>query len=123
MADGDRLLDYAGVLIAATLVLMVAALALAFVDAPRDRTAEAPSAEWSMERANASHVRIVHAGGEPVAADRLVVTVDGTRRRATWSGVVSQGDAAFVRATDDLLVRLYWTTDRGDRVLLATWRS
>lgn len=123
MADGDRLLDLGGVVVAALLVLMIVALALAFVAGPRDRADEAPGAEWSLERANDTHVRLVHAGGEPVRADRLVVTVDGTRRRATWSGLVGPGDAGAVNARDGLLVRLYWTTERGDRVLLSTWRT
>lgn len=123
MGDDDRLLDYLGVFVAVTLLLMVGALVLAFAGAPGDRTAEAPGAEWSLERVNDTHVRVVHAGGRPVPADRLVVTVDGYRRRPTWSGLVSRGDATLVRAGTDLLVRLYWTTDRGDRVLLATWRT
>jgi hypothetical protein len=113
VTDGDRLLDYAGVLIGVTLVLMVAVLAVAFVDAPDRRPTDVPNAEWSLERANDTHVRLTHAGGEPVPADRLVVTVDGYTRRATWSETVVPGESAFVRANADLTVRL----------LLATWRG
>lgn len=123
MTDGDRLLDYAGVLIGVTLVLMVAVLALAFVDAPDRRPTDSPNAEWSLERTNETHVSLTHAGGEPIPADRLVVTVGGYHRRVTWPETVVPGESAAVRADANTTVRLFWKTDQGERVLLATWRA
>lgn len=124
MTDGDRLLDIGGLLIGLTLLLMIGALAVAFVETPGGEATSGPPTEWSLERVNDTHVRITHEGGDPVAADQLVVSVDGNDRRVTWEGTVAEGDSGVVRAGagPDLLVRLYWITDRGERVRLDDWR-
>lgn len=123
MTDADRLLDLGGLAIGVTLLLMIAALAVAFVGGSNSGATGGPPTEWTLDRVNDTHVRIVHAGGEPVAADRLVVSVDGYDRRVTWEGTVSEGDAGIVRAGPDLLVRLYWITEQGERVRLDDWRT
>jgi len=122
MTDGDRLLDVGGLLIGLTLLLMVGALAVAFVEVPGSEATSGPPTEWSVERVNDTHLRITHAGGEPVPTDSLVVSVDGNDRRVTWDGTVSEGDSGVVRARADTLVRLYWITERGERVRLDDWR-
>lgn len=124
MSD-DRSLDAVGVVVALLLVMMVGVLVLTFAGAVGgDRqAADAPNAQWTLERVDDTHVRIAHAGGEPVPTDRLVVTVDGYQRRATWSGTVSRGDAGTVTAALNTQVRLYWTTDRGERVRLGSWAA
>lgn len=119
----DRALDVAGAVLVLTLLAMVGVMALAFVDAPRGGTSAGPNVEWSAERIDETHVRIAHAGGEAVPADRLVVTVEGNRRRVTWSGSLSAGDSGVVRARADRELRLYWTSAQGERIRLESWRT
>lgn len=120
--DGDRILDLVGAALAATILVSVALLVFAAATTPTGAPAEAPSTEWSLDRVNTTHVRITHAGGEPVAARSLVVTVGGTDRRVDgWSGMVARGDRGVVRALEGKVVRVYWTTEAGERVRLASW--
>lgn len=120
--DGDRILDLVGAALAATILVSVALLVFAAATAPTGAPPEAPSTEWSLDRANTTHVRITHAGGEPVAARSLVVTVGGTDRRVDgWSGMVARGDSGVVRALEGKTVRVYWTTAAGERLRLASW--
>ena len=122
--DGDRILDLVGLALAATILLSVGILVFSVVTAPTGAPADAPSTDWTLDRANATHVRITHAGGEPVAAKSLAVTVGGTDRRVDgWSGVVARGDDGVVRAREGQVVRLYWTADDGRRVRLAEWNG
>jgi FlaG/FlaF family flagellin (archaellin) len=87
-----------------------------------DPTTETPVANWNTERVNATHVRITHAGGDPVETDGLLVTVDGNERSVTWSRTLFPGDAGVVRARVGTAVELYWQPDRStDRTLLRTW--
>ena len=119
----DRALDVAGVVIVLTLLAMVGVMALAFADASRGETSAGPNVEWTTERVDETHVRIAHAGGEAVPADRLVVTVEGNRRRVSWSGTISEGDSGVVRVRGDRELRLYWTTEQGERIRLESWRT
>lgn len=123
MTDAERLLDLGGLVIGLTILLMVGVLAIAFVEAPSGGATGGPPTEWTAERVNDTHVRITHAGGEPVAADRLVVGVGGYDRRVTWNGTVSEGDSGVVRAGPDRVVQLYWITEQGERVRLEDWRT
>jgi hypothetical protein len=119
--DGDRLLNLFGVAIALFIVVGVVGVVVAGLGGPSVEIADAPSATWSLERLNDSHVQLTHRGGDPVEAADLVVTADGVRRRVSWNGAVSDGDAGVVRADRGVLVQLYWTTDTGERVKLQTW--
>jgi FlaG/FlaF family flagellin (archaellin) len=122
--DGDRILDLVGVALAATILLSVAVMVFAAATVPSQAPADPPAANWTLDRANDTHVRITHVGGEPVSAASLVVTADGTERRVDgWSGVVARGDGGVVHAREGRIVRLYWTTDEGERVRLASWEE
>jgi hypothetical protein len=122
-SGGDRLLNLFGVALALFLVAGLVAVVLAGIGGPTEDADAAPDAEWSFDRVNDSHVRLVHRGGDPVPASDLVVTVDGVRRRVSWDGVVREGESGVVRAESDVLVQLYWTTDRGERVKLREWTA
>lgn len=121
--DGDRLLDIAGVVLVGFLVFGVAVGTFAALGGPSDDVDAAPDADWEFERLNDSHVRVVHAGGEPLATRDLVVTSDGVRRRVSWPRTLATGDSGVVRANEGVVVRLYWTTETGERVKLATWQE
>jgi hypothetical protein len=119
--SGDRLLNLFGIALALFLVAGLVTVVLAGIGGPTEDVDDAPDAEWSLERVNDSHIRLVHRGGDSIPASDLVVTVDGVRRRVSWDGVVQEGESGTVRAGNDVLVQLYWTTDRGERVKLREW--
>jgi hypothetical protein len=119
--DGDRLLNLLGVVLAGFILVGLVGVVLAGLGGPSDRAANAPDADWTLERVNGSHVRVAHAGGDAVPAEDLVVTVDGVRRRASWDGVVSEGDSGVVHADRGMVVQLYWTNEVGERVKLQDW--
>lgn len=120
--DGDRILDIVAIGLAVAVAGALGIVFLAAVNAPGAQSAAAPEANWTVERTNATHVRIAHAGGEPVRADHLAVAVNGTERAVAWPEVIVEGDAGVVRARDGEVVELYWSADRERRVRLASWR-
>jgi hypothetical protein len=119
----DRLLNLLGLVLAGFILVGLVGVVLAGLGGPSDRAANAPEADWTLERVNGSHVRVVHAGGDAVPATDLVVTVDGVRRRASWDGVVAEGDSGVVHADRGTVVQLYWTNEVGERVKLHDWRD
>ena len=122
-ASGDRLLNLFGVVLALFLVVGVVGVVLAGIGGQTEDLDSAPEVDWSLERLNDSHVRLTHGGGPAVPASDLVVTVDGVRRRVSWTGLVTDGDSGTVRADPGMLVQLYWTTERGERIKLREWPS
>jgi hypothetical protein len=120
--DGDQLLDLIGGVLVVTLVVMLGIGVLVAANAPALR-ADPPDADWTIQQVNTTYVRIVQTGGEPVAASSLVVTVDGYKRHASWTGRVTPGDAVAVKASRTQVVRLYWVGGRGDRVQVASRHS
>lgn len=122
MTDGDRLLDVVGLLLVLGFVAGVVLLVLIGMGGGPDRPEEPPVTNWHAERVNETHVRIIHAGGDPVETGDLLVTVDGSERAVSWSRTVFEGDAGVVRAREGATVELYWQPDRrSDRELLRSW--
>lgn len=122
LEDGDRIMTLVGIVLAVAIVLSVGVTVLAATSAPT-RQPDVPTADWSFDRVNDTHVRIAHAGGDPIEGTHLVVTVDGYERAAHWPPRVVEGDAVVVRASSGTLVRLYWDGEnRGDRELVERWR-
>lgn len=123
--DGDTLLTVGGAAIVGFLVVGLVVGALAAATAPQ-RGADVPDAEWSLDRVNETHVRIVHAGGEAVPASELLVAVESYERQPAWTGSVSEGDATVVQAAADQTVRVYWLrpdSARNVRDQLAQWQA
>jgi hypothetical protein len=120
--DGDRLLNYVGVLLVVGIAAALVVLFLSATSAPA-RQAEPPETDWAFERVNGSHARIVHSGGEPVSAERLVVLANRYERPVTWEGRLTRGDGGVVRVGPGQSVRLYWDGGRADRQLLAGWNT
>jgi hypothetical protein len=121
--EGDRLLNALGVVLAGFIVVGIVGVVLAGMGGPSTDVADAPDAEWTLDRVNDSHVRLTHGGGDAVPAADLVVTVDGVRRRVSWDGLVAEGDAGTVRAGRGMIVDLYWTNDVGERIELRSWQD
>lgn len=121
--DGDRLLNIIGVVLVLAIIAALIILVMAAMSAPSaDDPAEGPAANWRMDRINETHVRVMHAGGEPVDTAHLVITVDGTPRHPQWSGtILTEGEGATVRVREGQPVRLYWTGTPGKRDVLARW--
>ncbi|MFB6104704.1 MAG: type IV pilin [Halobacteriaceae archaeon] len=118
--SGDRWLTLVGGVIVTLLVASVGVMVLAGWAAPR--ATDAPNAEWDLVRQSGPYVSIVHAGGEPVDTDRLIVVVNGVKRQVEWdSRVIDDGDAGRVQIQDGQRLQLYFLDSRGDRVLLSNW--
>lgn len=120
--DGDRLLNVLGVVLALFILVGLVGVVLAGLSGPSTDVEDAPDVDWTLERVNDSHVRLTHGGGDVVPATDLVVTVDGVRRRVSWSGNVVEGDTGAVRADRGMIVELFWTNDVGERIKLESWR-
>lgn len=121
--DGNRLLNTVGVVLVLAVVGGVVFVGALVVNPP-ENPQNAPEVNWTLERANDTHVRIVHAGGEPLGADELLVSVDGNRREfATSDPTVGEGDELVVRAAEGTNVELHWTGGERGAVFLARWRA
>jgi hypothetical protein len=118
--DGDRILRIAGIALVAAIVVALGVMAIAFASGPPETSGI--NANWSLERVNDTHARIVHGGGEPVEGEPLVVTVDSYERRIAPPDVVVEGDAIVFEARPDQVTRLYLDAGRGESELLGTWR-
>lgn len=119
--DGDRLLDLIGVALILFIVLALGVIVLAASNAPYDD--DTPDTEWTFDRVNESYVQITHAGGDSIESENLVIDVDGITRNPGWSGPVSPGDSAIIRAERGQPISIYWTGGRGDRAVLEEWRT
>lgn len=120
--DGDDILDTVGLVLAFLIVAGVGISILAAQTAP-SRADDAPAAEFRFQQINDTHVRVAHAGGEPISADDVVVTVDGVQRQVTWdSDTLRKGDDVVVEASSGSLVRVFWDAGEGNRERLARFR-
>lgn len=123
MVADDRVSDLVGLALVGFVVLAVAVVVLAAVTAPSRQLPEPPDAEWTIERVDVGEVEIVHAGGEPVDASQLVVSVAGVERSPGRSDRLTEGEVLRVPARAGQQVELYWVAGRDERVLLAEWRA
>lgn len=121
--DDSRLGTILGVVLVAFIAFQLVVVAMVFLNPPSESDTATPESTWQVERINASHVRIVHAGGSAVAAANLTVTVNGYERHVHWPDPVTEGDGAVVAAEPGGVVRLYWTGGEGNRALLAQWET
>lgn len=122
--DGDDMVNAALVLVGVAIVVAIVLIVYAGMTIPAlNRSDDVPDAEWRLERVNETHVRISHAGGEPVDTEYLAVSVNGRRRSVSWSGTLVNGTGGVVQAKPDRVVRLYWTEGHDNRDLLSMWRS
>lgn len=119
--DGDTVLNLVGLGLVVAVVIGLGVVALNFSPAEDD----APSANWTAERINDTHVRISHAGGDAVPNSELVVTVDGTPRTTTWNGTdgaVTRGDSTVVQAHRNQVVGVSWEAGHTERRTLERWQ-
>lgn len=123
MIDDDRLVDVVGVVVAVLVVAAVAVLILAGATAPSRQPADPPEANWTIERVDVGQVEVTHAGGEPVDATELVVSVAGVERSPGRSDELTEGDSIRASARSGQSVELFWVSGRDERVLLAQWEA
>lgn len=119
LEDGDTVLRLVGAALVLGIVFAGGVVALNFDPPDRD---PGPDANWTVERINDSHVRVTHAGGDPVRVENLHVTVDGLERATNFSDPVAPGDTTVVPASDGSMVRVIWEGGRGDRDIMASER-
>lgn len=119
--DGDTLLNLFGAVVVLGVIAAVVFVGL-LVAGGGPGESIAPAADWTLTRINDSHVRIVHAGGEPVDAGSLVVTADGRERHPDWSAdPLAEGDGGTFRATRARSVVRLWIEVGAERELLESW--
>jgi len=119
LEDGDRILRLVGVALVLAVVIALGVIALNF-QRPADNPE--PGGNWSIERVDQSTVEVTRTDGEPVSPEDIVVTVDGVRRNAEWTDPIVPGSAVTVDASEGTLVRIVWTSGRGERERLAEKR-
>lgn len=123
MVNADRLLDLAGFVLVAVLVVGVGTAIMAATNASSGESeAVVPEANWTVEQVNDTHVAVVHDGGQPVDPAALVVSVDGLQRQVTWPDPVTPGDAVVLFARSGQAVRIHWDPQGTERTLIRTWR-
>jgi hypothetical protein len=118
--DGDRLLDLIGVGLVLFIVIALAVIVLAAMNAPY--SGDTPETDWRIQRVNETHVQVSHAGGDAIESSNLVVEVGGVTHHPDWPAQISTGDSGIVRAEPGQTIQLYWTGGRGDRALLQRWQ-
>jgi len=122
MSDGDRTLTLVGLGLAVLLVVGTATLVMSATSVGSD-AAERPTADWTLTKLNDSYVRVEHAGGEPVRADRLGVNAEGLARPVTWSNeVLVGGSTGIIHVGSKGRVALLWERSESQRALLGQWR-
>lgn len=121
--DGDRMLDLFGVVLVLAIVGGLVLLGLGATSIQGESTS-APESDWTLTRINESHVRVSHAGGEPVPTEHLSVAVDGQHRRVQWSAtLLTDGEYGVVRAGENGSVTLLWQRSEGERRILDRWST
>lgn len=118
--SGERWLRVVGVVMVAIIVVGVGVIVLAGWAAPGGT--DAPNAEWDLVRESGPYVSIVHAGGEAVQTENLIVVVDGVKRQVDWgTSVVDDGVSGRVQVAEGVRLQLYYQPGSGGRVLLSNW--
>ncbi|WP_459194646.1 hypothetical protein [Halosimplex sp. J119] len=111
--DGDTALNAVG---AALVLAVVAGLVVVGLNFAGGASGDgAPDVNWTVERVDDTSVSVTHAGGEPVPAEEVRVTVDSVSRSTDWDGMVTENESAVVDASEGSLVRIVWNGGRGDR--------
>lgn len=120
--DRDRQLQLINIGVVIVIVFAIALIVVVATSVDQDSTAK-PDTEWNLTRINESHIRIQHAGGDPVKTDRLTVTVDGRVRHPRWTAsILTDGEYGVVRADERSKVILLWKQSKVERDVLEHWQ-
>ena len=113
--NGDRLLTLAGVALVAGLVIALGVVAGAFAAGPSGPSVDA---DLRLERVNDTHAKVVHAGGDPIESDNLVVTADSYEKPVSFPEVLAEGDEVVFELRADQPSRLVYDEGRNEREIL-----
>ena len=120
--DGDQLLNLIGIILILSVIISIVIIILATISV-QERSADVPDVNWESQQINESHIRITHAGGEPVNADKISITVDGTPRQPQWTAItLAKGEYGIVRVGEGNRVTLLWRHSERDRDVLKQWQ-
>lgn len=113
----DRKLDVAGVVFAIAIVLGFGLALFGAFEIADGGGEPTPELNFTVERINDSHVRLVHAGGDTVRGEELILNIDGRERVPSqpFPTAVSEGEGTIVEVGEGHTLRVYWTGDRGTR--------
>lgn len=117
----DRKLDVLGAILAIGIVLGAGLAVFGAIEGSQGGGEPAPTVNFSVERINDTHVRLVHAGGDTVRGEELVLTVNNRERgQESFPTSFAEGEAAIVQVAEDRTIRVHWTGGRGPRERLAS---
>jgi hypothetical protein len=123
--DGDRILNLVGIGLVVFLAIALGALLLAgsFGSGGDAGDDEAPAVNWTADRVNETHVRLVHDGGPAVQINNLIVVVGKTDRGVRRERWLYSGEGFVVPAQEGATVGLYWKPEEEPirRVRMARW--
>lgn len=112
----DRKLDVLGVILAIGIVVGVGLGVFAALEGSQGGDEPTPEVNFSVERVNDTHVRLVHASGDTVRGEDLVLTVNNRERgQETFPTSFAEGESTIVRAAEERTITVYWTGGRGPR--------
>lgn len=121
---GDRILNLVGVGLVVFVLLALGAVVLAgSFGASGGSDVEAPQVNWTAERINDTHIRLIHGGGPPVQINNLIVTVGKTDRGIRRQREIYGGEGFVVPAQEGAQVSLYWKPEEEPvrRIRVARW--
>ncbi|GAB3685451.1 hypothetical protein GCM10028857_15970 [Salinarchaeum chitinilyticum] len=106
----DRKLDVLGVVLAVLVVLGAGLAVFGAMEASSGGGGEEIEIDFTVERINETHLRVVHAGGDVVEGADLSITIDGRDRVPVgrFPERVNEGDAAVVQIDAGHTLRVYY---------------
>ena len=110
----DKKLDVLGAVLVVAVILGVGLAVFGAIEISEGGGEPTPEVNFSVERINDTHLRLVHDGGDTVRGDELVLTIDGRDRVPVrpFPPSVSEGEGTIVRVSEGHTLRVYWTGDR-----------
>ncbi|WP_248515028.1 type IV pilin [Salinarchaeum laminariae] len=107
----DRKLDALGVVLVVLILLGVALAVFGAIEVSNGGNSDSPQANFTVDRINETHLRLVHDGGDMIRGEDLSVTIDGRDRVPSvrrFPRRVTEGDAAILRVGTGSTLRVYY---------------
>lgn len=120
--SSDRKLDVLGVVLGIVVLLGICLAVYGAIEISQGGGEQTPTANFSVDRINETHVHLQHAGGDTVRGEELALTINGREYvpAGRFPPSVSEGDRALVQVRPGKTLQVWWTGDRATRERLDT---